>query len=170
MNIGTVKLNAASQLIGTIATLAGTLTIGLAAVTDTKHEKAPKYRVMALNASKQWIVVGALWSLFSNGDGSEFFQGQIDDPTLDKPLSVAFFPQQDGSMTVAWRREQARPAAALSTVSDIPAFPDMQGEEQAVKPMSDDLGESTAPQPPAGGRHREANHPNSETNSETETA
>ena len=50
------------------------------------------------------------------------------------------------------------------------AFPDMQGEEQAVKPMSDDLGESTAPQPPAGGRHREANHPNSETNSETETA
>ena len=56
MNIGTVKRNMNGQLIGQITTIALSLTIGLRPVTSA-NPKAPKFEIVALNASRQWTNV-----------------------------------------------------------------------------------------------------------------
>ncbi len=154
MNIGTLKANEAGIHMGRITTLSIAVFVALSPVNST-NAKAPAYDVMALAADKRsWVKVGALWAFNSATTGEEFLSGRIDDPSMDKPIEVQMFRQNDGSYNVAWRRPVQR--AALPRVSsaggdsdELPALPggddtgpDNQG---AQAPTGDGLGESTAP-------------------------
>jgi uncharacterized protein (DUF736 family) len=148
MNIGMIKKNASGQLVGQVSTLAVSMTIGLRAVTST-NPAAPKFDVLALNAARNWISVGALFELTATKTGEAFYQGKIDDPTMDAPLYIACFRQDDGSYAVAWRRNNGRRRDALDTVDDDGYTG---GDGAAERPAGDGLGESTAP--PRGGKAR----------------
>ena len=83
---------------------------------------------------------------------SEFLSGRIDDPSMEKPIEVQMFRQEDGSYNVAWRRPVRRaslPSIAAGDTDELPALPggDNTGpsSEGATPPTGDGLGESTAP-------------------------
>ena len=141
MNIGMIKKNAAGQLVGQVSTLAVSMTIGLRAVISS-HPAAPKFDVLALNAARNWISVGALFELVATKTGEAFYQGKIDDPTMDAPLYIACFRQEDGSYAVAWRRNSGRRRDALDATDDS-SFGGDDGAAAVVE--GDGLGESTAP-------------------------
>lgn len=90
--------------------------------------------------------VGALWQYASNETGEVFLSGRIDDPSLDKPLDVALFNQDDGSYNVAWRRPKAKRSlpAATNDENSLPSLPGFGEEsEEDQRPGGDGLGEST---------------------------
>jgi len=108
MNIGTLKANADGVHIGRIVTMAFAATIALREFVST-NERAPAFDVMALSADRRsWVKVGALWEYSSNDTGEVFLSGRVDDPSLDKPIDVAMFRQEDGAYNVAWRRPQRK--------------------------------------------------------------
>ena len=151
MNIGTLKKNEAGIHMGRITTLSIAVFIALSPVNST-NEKAPAFDVLALAADKRsWVKVGALWSFNSNSTGEEFLSGRIDDPSMDKPIEVQLFRQDDGSYNVAWRRPVRRaslPSIAAGEADDLPALPSDDGGKGsggAAAPTGDGLGESTAP-------------------------
>ena len=45
-------------------------------------------------------------------------RGRIDDPSLEKPIDVAMFRQDDGSYNVAWRRPQRKLTTPVNTGED----------------------------------------------------
>ena len=150
MNIGNCKKNDAGIFMGRITTLSIAVFIALQPVNST-NEKAPAFDIMALAADKRsWVKVGALWAFNSSSTGEEFLSGRIDDPSMDKPIEVQLFRQDDGSYNVAWRRPVRRaslPSIAASD-GDLPALPsgnDGQGSGGEAAPTGDGLGESTAP-------------------------
>lgn len=97
MNIGTLKANSDGVHIGRIVTMAFAATIALREFVST-NERAPAFDVMALSADRRsWVKVGALWEYTSNETGEVFLSGRIDDPSLDKPIDVALFRQNDDS-------------------------------------------------------------------------
>jgi uncharacterized protein (DUF736 family) len=141
MNIGNLKRDANAVYMGRITTLTIAATIALREV-RSHNEKAPAYDVMALAADRRsWVKVGAVWEFTSNETGEAFLSGKIDDPSLERPLDLAMFGQEDGSFNVVWRRPQ-RKRAALPPLE--PAV-----DEDTSSPSSgqsdDGLGESTAP-------------------------
>ena len=146
MNIGTLKANADGVHIGRIVTMAFAATIALREFVST-NERAPAFDVMALSADRRsWVKVGALWEYASNETGEMFLSGRIDDPSLDKPLDVALFNQDDGSYNVAWRRPKAKRSLPTATndESALPSLPGFDEEgEQEQRPAGDGLGEST---------------------------
>lgn len=142
MNIGTIS-NQNGTLVGRIATLGVAMTVALRPI-QSNNERAPKFDVMALAASKSWITVGALFELFANGTGEAFLQGKIDDPSLAAPLNIALFRQPDGSYNVVWsrpRRSRDVPAASRQS-GELPPLPG--SEPQAEDTSGDGLGQSTA--------------------------
>ena len=156
MNIGTLKAHADGVHIGRIVTMAFAATIALREFVST-NERAPAFDVMALSADRRsWVKVGALWEYTSNETGEVFLSGRIDDPSLEKPIDVALFSQQDGSYNVAWRRPQRK-----RTLPGVGAEGETEGElppltangdaaaatGQAGASTGDGLGESTAPEP-----------------------
>ena len=151
MNIGTLKKNEAGIHMGRITTLSIAVFVALSPANST-NEKAPAFDVMALAADKRsWVKVGALWSFTSNSTGEEFLSGRIDDPSMDKPIEVQLFRQDDGSYNVAWRRPVRRaslPSIAAGEADELPALPvdSAQGPSGrgANAPAGDGLGESTA--------------------------
>lgn len=148
MNIGNIKATGDGKFIGRIATLTLSLQVALVAV-DSTNERAPAFDIFALGGDRRtWVKVGALWEFSSNETGEVFLSGRIDDPSLDKPIDVALFRQQDGSYNVAWRRPQRRssvPSAPVATGDELPPLP---GETAGAgdPPPADGLGESTAPE------------------------
>ena len=151
MNIGTIKKNAAGQLIGQVSTLAVTLTVGLRNVMST-NPRAPKFEIVALNAARQWVVVGALFELTANATGESFYQGKIDDPSMNAPLYIALFAQEDGSFNVAWQRPTRRRSNALEA-ADYGEGDMFDGADNRGGPEDrggDGLGESTAEAPRKG--------------------
>ena len=115
MNIGNLKTNEEGIFVGRITTLAFTATVALREFTSN-NDKAPAYDVMALSADRRsWVKVGALWQYASNETGEVFLSGRIDDPSLDKPLDIALFNQDDGSYNVAWRRPKAKRSLPTAT-------------------------------------------------------
>ena len=152
MNIGNLKKNEAGIHMGRITTLSIAVFIALSPV-NSSNEKAPAFDVMALAADKRsWVKVGALWSFSSNATGEEFLSGRIDDPSMDKPIEVQLFRQEDGSYNVAWRRPVRRaslPSIAAGDGDDLPALPSGNGGDNGGTSHStaagDGLGESTAP-------------------------
>ncbi|GGD81816.1 DUF736 domain-containing protein [Croceicoccus mobilis] len=162
MNIGSIKQNDDGILIGRVTTLAFSITIALREV-SSNNERAPAYDIMALSSDRRsWVKVGAVWEYHSNDTGEVFLSGRIDDPSLEKPVDVAMFQQNDGSYNVAWRRPQRKrtlPAAMagedslppLNATDDTPT-----GNDTA--PAGDGLGDSTAPAPKSksGAKTKEA--------------
>mgnify|MGYP006381888489 CR=1 FL=1 len=150
MNIGTVKRNAAGQLIGSIATISLTLTIGLRPVASN-NPKAPKFDIVALNATRQWVVVGALFELAMNATGEVFHQGKIDDPSMEQPLYIAMFAKGDGEYAIAWQRPKRRNTEiGTSEYRDTDLF----GADGGDEDTGDGLGESTAAPPKGKGRQK----------------
>ena len=147
MNIGTIRENASGQLIGSIATLAVSMTVALRPV-DNPNPKAPKYDIMALSAGKAWVKVGALFELFSNSTGEAFLNGPIDDPSMAAPIQVSAFQQNDGSYNVVWSRPKRRAAApSVDAGKDDDSVPPMAPERDDIAGVSGDgLGKSTAPE------------------------
>ena len=97
MNIGNIKPNDQGIYIGRVQTMAFVATIALQAV-NSNNERAPVYDVMALAADRRsWVKVGALWQYNSSETGEAFLSGRLDDPSLEKPIDVAMFEQEDGS-------------------------------------------------------------------------
>lgn len=156
MNIGSIKPNDQGILIGRVQTMAFVATIALQEVNST-NERAPAFDVLALAADRRsWVKVGAVWEYTSNETGECFLSGRIDDPSLDKPIDVAMFQQNDGSYNVAWRR--SKPKASLDgfgsesegALPPLTATGDEPASDRGVDSAAatgDGLGESTAPAP-----------------------
>ena len=145
MNIGNLKSNDDGIHVGRIVTLAFAATVALREVTSN-NEKAPAYDVMALSADRRsWVKVGALWQYSSNETGELFLSGRIDDPSLDKPLDIALFSQDDGSYNVAWRRPQRKRSLPVADTDDgaLPPISGFDSDRQNDRPADDGLGEST---------------------------
>lgn len=115
MNIGQITRRDngrnGSVLVGRIDTLAISMTIGLRELNNPKPT-APKYEIMAKTKAGAWVKVGALFEQESRTTGETFYQGQIEDPSMDRPLSVALFrnDHEDGTeaWNVAWSRRRPR--------------------------------------------------------------
>lgn len=155
MNIGTLKRNDNGIYMGRITTITIAATIALREV-RSNNDKAPAYDVMALAADRRsWVKVGAVWEYTSNETGEAFLSGRIDDPSLDKPLDLAMFGQEDGSFNVAWKRPQRKRTLPMTAEGELPPL-DPVGDEtptgDATATSGDGLGESTAPAPHKKGR------------------
>lgn len=146
MNIGEIKKNASGQLIGSVKTIALSLTIGLRPVMSN-NPRAPKFDVVVLSASREWVTAGALYELASNKTGEIFYQGRIDDPSMEQPLYIAVFNRDDGSMVVAWQRPRRR-NNEIGT-SDYREADMFTGQDASDVEHDDGLGESTAKPPQA---------------------
>lgn len=153
MNIGNLKRDANAVYMGRITTLTIAATIALREV-RSHNEKAPAYDVMALAADRRsWVKVGAVWEFTSNETGEAFLSGKIDDPSLERPLDLAMFGQEDGSFNVVWRRPQRKRAALPPLGGELPPL-EPAVDEDTSSPSSgqsdDGLGESTAATKDAG--------------------
>jgi uncharacterized protein (DUF736 family) len=164
MNIGNLKLNEQGTPVGRIVTLGFNAVVALREVASN-NEKAPAFDVMGLSADRRtWVKVGALWEYSANGSGESFFSGRIDDPSLDRALDVALFPQDDGSYNVSWRRPQRkREMPAMGGDSALPPMPpagpeDEHGTDQSPA-TGDGLGDSTAPAPKTPARGKQVKEP-----------
>lgn len=152
MNIGSLKANEEGTLIGRVTTLGFNAVVALREV-NSSNERAPAFDMMGLSADRRtWVRIGALWEYHSNETGEAFLSGRIDDPSLDKPLDVAMFRQEDGSLNVSWRRPQRRRAAPSFGSNDaLPPMPPAGSDDGAehtgagAATGGDGLGESTAP-------------------------
>ena len=162
MNIGTLKANADGVHIGRIVTMAFAATIALREFVST-NERAPAFDVMALSADRRsWVKVGALWEYTSNETGEVFLSGRIDDPSLDKPIDVALFRQNDDSYNVAWRRPQRKrtlPGMVGESDGELPPLTATatggEPEQAGGTTGGDGLGESTAPAPKGKAKAKE---------------
>ena len=160
MNIGTITQNASGTYTGKISTLTVAIVIALRTVQST-NPRAPKFEILALSAARQWVQVGALFELASNSTGETFLNGKIEDPSLDKPLYISAFRQEDGSYNIVWSRPTRRREAPTDTVAADDGLPPLPGTEQPAAPVgTDGLGESSAEgafggsEPAPGGRRR----------------
>ena len=152
MNIGSIKPNDGGFLIGKIETLAFAMVIGLREL-HSENPNAPRYEVYGKAASGAWVKVGALWEQVSNSSGEAFLQGQLNDPSMAKPLSIACFRQEDGSYNIAWTQPRTRrdmPANQTPAAADDAGFPfpadDVPGEPAKGRRSKarEGLGESTS--------------------------
>lgn len=144
MNIGTITQNASGTYTGKISTLTLAIVIALRTV-QSANPRAPKFEILALSAARQWVQVGSLFELSSNATGESFLNGKIEDPSLDKPLYISAFRQEDGSYNVVWSRPTRRRDAPTDTVAADDGLPPVPGAGEAVPPAGGDgLGESSA--------------------------
>jgi uncharacterized protein (DUF736 family) len=146
MNIGSIKQNDSGVFIGRVDTFAVAMTIALKPV-SSNNPKAPRFEIHALTPARKWIQVGALFELFSNNTGEAFLNGKIDDPSMDAPLQISAFQQDDGSYNIVWSRPTRRrdvTAQLAAKQDDMPAF-DMDDTTPGTSgAASDGLGASTA--------------------------
>ena len=72
-----------------------------------KSDKGPDYRVV-VEGRAATVELGAAWKRTSEA-GREFLSVTLDDPTLDRPLSVALMPSEKGdSAILVWSRSNGR--------------------------------------------------------------
>ena len=147
MNIGTITQNAGGTYTGKISTLTVAIVIALRPV-QSANPRAPKFEILALSAARQWVQVGALFELASNSTGETFLNGKIEDPSLDKPLYISAFRQEDGSYNVVWSRPTRRRDAPTDTVAADDGLPPLPDADAPAAPAGsgspDGLGESSA--------------------------
>jgi len=164
MNIGTITQNASGTYTGKISTLTVAIVIALRTV-QSANPRAPKFEILALSAARQWVQVGALFELASNSTGETFLNGKIEDPSLDKPLYISAFRQEDGSYNIVWSRPTRRREAPTDTAAADDALPPLPGTEAAAPfAGADGLGESSAEgafggEPQASGGRRRSRTP-----------
>ena len=133
MNIGTITQNASGTYTGKISTLTVAIVIALRTVQST-NPRAPKFEILALSAARQWVQVGALFELASNSTGETFLNGKIEDPSLDKPLYISAFRQEDGSYNIVWSRPTRRREAPTDTVATDDGLPPLPGPSSRPRP------------------------------------
>jgi len=153
MNIGSIKQNESGVYIGSISTLAVTLTLALRPV-QSPNPKAPKYEIMALSAARKWVQVGALFEFTANNETRRvFLSGTIEDPSLAAPLYISAFMQEDDSYNIVWNRPNRRRdlAAEMAPKSDdgLPPLPGDEGEASGQEAQRADtgLGQSSSEHP-----------------------
>lgn len=145
MNIGSIKQNDSGIYMGRISTFAVAMTIALKAV-NSSNPKAPRFEIHALTPARTWVQVGALFELFSNNTGEAFLNGRIDDPSLNAPLQISAFHQDDGSYNIVWSRPTRRrdmTAQLAVKQEELPAF-DTDEVPAGNAAATDGLGETTA--------------------------
>jgi uncharacterized protein (DUF736 family) len=147
MNIGELKQNGNGYFMGSIETLAVTMTLALREVHIPN--KSIRYEIHAKSASGAWVKVGALFARDARETGEEFLQGYIDDPMLEKKLYIACFKQRDGNYAIAWSRPSKATnqlPGAVSQGDDQDEFPFGGAPEGKAKrgKKSADLGASTS--------------------------
>lgn len=140
MNIGEVNV-VKGRLEGRIATRTIDLPrIGLRKV-DSMNERAPVYEILTLNIAKRWVQIGALWEAVTKKTGEVFLAGNIDDPSLPEPLPIALFPTENGSYSIAWRRDTLRSDFGGSGLAGAASF----GGQRAPEGLGQGgFGDSTA--------------------------
>lgn len=146
MNIGSIKQNDSGVFIGRVDTMTVAMTIALKPV-NSNNPKAPRFEIHALTPARKWIQVGALFELFSNNTGEAFLNGKIDDPSMNAPLQISAFQQDDGSYNIVWSRPTRRrdvTAQLAAKQDDMPAFGMGEGPTSSDGAAIDGLGESTA--------------------------
>ena len=116
MNIGSVKPTKGGYL-GAVATMALDAAIAFAPV-SSNNPRAPKFEVLARNAAKRWVQIGAVWEQASKEDGTFFLTGKLDDPSMVQPLYIAAFEQDDGSYNIVWSRPQRQDAMTTRSADD----------------------------------------------------
>jgi hypothetical protein len=88
-----------------------------------------------------------LFELSSNSTGETFLNGKIEDPSLDKPLYISAFRQEDGSYNIVWSRPTRRRDAPTDAVAADDGLPPLPGADEPAAPApagGDGLGESSA--------------------------
>lgn len=79
-----------------------------------RDDNRPSHRVYAQRANDNEVEVGAAWTkTFKATDGSlnEMLSINLDDPSFDRPINVAAFPNgEPGRFDIRWRRRQDRHA------------------------------------------------------------
>lgn len=75
------------------------------------NNDSPKYEVFAKTSAGE-VQIGRAWErAIDRGEraGEKMLSLTLDDPSFDKPLNLAAFPNADGGFDVAWRRPRQRP-------------------------------------------------------------
>ena len=75
---------------------------------QSDNVNAPAFQVVKLNPGRRWVEIGALWRAASNRTGEVFYQGQVDDPSFMRALSVALFSTEDDGFNAVWNRRRRR--------------------------------------------------------------
>ena len=145
-NIGFLNPADNGGYIGKIDTLAFSNTIGLRRFVSD-NPKAPKFEVMALTNARTWIKIGAVFEQVIRSSGEVFYQGRIDDPSMDRPMDIALFANDDDGYNISWTRRRARQEMPGSNEQEAPPLNDAAPADQ-----TGGLGESTAPDAPQGGK------------------
>lgn len=152
MNIGELTKNANGFYTGKIVTRTLSMVLALREL-HNPNANAPRFEIFERADHGAWVKVGALWEQTGRDTGEAFLQGSIDDPSMDKPLSIACFMRDDGSYAVAWsrpRRDRSIPQSQTPAGEDDgQAAMEFNGDTNApVKTSkarkSADLGETTS--------------------------
>lgn len=113
MKIGTLarKLDGQSSiLVGALDTLDLSLSIRLEPTGDGADSKRPSHRILAVRRDGTLVEVGAAWTKAAtraDGPPTEFLSLTIDDVSMEKPLNVAAFTDDNGaSYAITFRRRQ----------------------------------------------------------------
>ena len=120
MNIGELNKNANGFYTGKIVTRTLSMVLALREL-HNPNPNAPRFEIFERASHGAWVKVGALWEQTGRDTGEAFLQGSVDDPSMDKPLSIACFMREDGSYAVAWsrpRRDRNVPASQGPTGGD----------------------------------------------------
>jgi uncharacterized protein (DUF736 family) len=110
--------NNLSQLTGYIQTLQTRLSIILSGDERLCDAREPSHRITARARHGGDVQIGSAWlktAKHGPRNGARFFSITIDDPSLDRPLNVAAFrDEESGEWVVVWRRRgvQAETSAA----------------------------------------------------------
>jgi len=90
-----------------------TLRFGILLVPTGEPESSnrPSYRMYAELAADTDVEVGAAWRKPLPNRGGSFLSLNFDDPSFDRPVNVAAFPDDTGeSYAITWRRRHDRHA------------------------------------------------------------
>lgn len=79
-------------------------------ISDKKSDKTPDFNIFLSNGTNEPPSIGAAWKKVSNKNEkrTEFFSISFDDPSFDKPLNVAAFPDGSDSWNITWDRKQEK--------------------------------------------------------------
>ena len=85
---------------GKIGTLSNTLKARFVPNDDRRSDAAPDFHIVSAQCD-----FGAAWVRRSGVDNQEFLSVQLDDPTLERPISAALFYAESGDRAqLVWNR------------------------------------------------------------------
>lgn len=112
--LGTKIINGAEIVFGTISTLQFSFRFELRKLPIRENENAPNYGIFVDNKDGVETQIGVAWKKqVQRGEntGEPFFALSFDDPSFNKPLSVAAFKDsKTGEWEIVYRRRQDQAA------------------------------------------------------------